>query len=142
MGIGFTKSRYYTTHVGIFASDIDPTLGFRTSTNYVFNLIDVPALVVYRKPESMIGVFTGIDLTAFSSQEVEYEYTSGSRFENMSFVSVNPSVNLGLQYRFYVGSRPLAVMIEPYTRYYLRSTGLSLTNLLSTGLRVVFDRPF
>ena len=67
MGIGFTKSRYYTTHAGIFASDIDPTLSLRIRTNYVFNSIYVPALVVYSKHESMFGVFAGIDLMTFSS---------------------------------------------------------------------------
>lgn len=142
-GLGFTKSRY-STPKGLltFESDIDPTLGFRTHTDYVFNSIDLPFLLVYRKPESIIGGFVGFDLTAFSNQNVEQVYSHGSIKESQSFISFNPSVNLGMQFRFELGDGPSVLMLEPYTRYYLRSTGASIANLLSTGLRLVYLRPF
>ena len=141
VGMGFTKSRYYTNQNITFQNNIEPPFGVQTHTKYRFNSIDVPVLVVYRKPESIIGGFAGVDLTAFSNQNVEYKYTNGSKYDKMTFVSINPSVNIGLQCRFRMGSGPSLLMVEPYSRYYLRSTGLSLNNLLSTGLRLVYLRP-
>lgn len=139
-GLGFTSSSYETVTSGRFENDIDPSLGFRTNTKYVFQSIAAPIVVVYRDPESIVGMFGGVDLTTMFNHKVDDTFTFGSKTETTTSLFFNPALSLGLQFRFRLTAQPIQLMIEPYSQLYLRSTGIPQSTLLSTGLRFAYLR--
>jgi hypothetical protein len=58
--------------------------------------------------------------------------------ESKSTTVLNPSLNVGIQFKFSVGDSPANLLIEPYSKFYFLSQEIRDSNMLSMGFRFVY----
>lgn len=136
-GLGYNLSSFKTTTPFIFEDDIHPTLGFPLSRDYIFQNAFVPIAFVYHRPESLLGLVVGTDINVHFNRKIERNYSTVSVVEEITKLELNPSINVALQFRFPVGN-DANLIIEPFTKVYLRSQEIPNSNMLSTGFRLVY----